>query len=185
MQTLVQNDVELEPEMQVLQTQHHQNTDLALAPSEFDPSAYQALVESAKDLKSLRRGASIVPKYFEFTTSVESVYTNAEKQKNDKDKQAYLEMNLPLTSTLGIFQGVSEEITEKTEAETGEITRTTRKIAKWVNEEGLFINFGAQLVRTLEHIPLGTAIEIVFLKEEAVQSTQGATVKIYEVYPLI
>jgi hypothetical protein len=175
----------MQNELNPLETQNGQVTDLAVAHTEFDPIAYQYLIEQAKQLKTKKRGASIVPKYFEFTLSVEAIMANAEKQKGDKEKQAYVEMNLPLTSTYGIFQGVSEEITEKSDPESGEMIRTTRKIAKWINEEGLFINFGAQLVRTLEQIPLGTAIEIVFTKEEAVQSTQGATVKIYEVYPLI
>jgi hypothetical protein len=171
----------------VLQNQNGENTDLVVPTQSFDIAEFTQFTESAKELKNKKRGVSIVPKYFEFTTSVAQVEENAKKVKELKEREAYIAQNMPFTSTIGFFQGVIEETIIKLEKDkTGEVkTEETRKITRWINEEGLHINFGAQLARCVEHLEIGTPIEIVFTHEEPVKSIEGATVKIYEVYPLI
>jgi hypothetical protein len=174
-------------ELVVLKNQIGESTDVAIPTQNFDIEDFTRFTESAKELKNKKRGVSIVPKYFEFTTSVAQVEENAKKVKDAQEREAYIAQNMPFTSTIGYYQGVIEEIITKLEnTETGEIKiEETRKITRWINEDGLHINFGAQLARCVEHLAVGTPIEIVFTHEEGVKSKAGATVKIYEVYPLI
>jgi hypothetical protein len=184
----VQNPINNEETgLTVLKNQNGESTDIAIPAQNFDIAEFTQFIESAKELKTKKRGVSIVPKYFEFTTSVAQVETNAGKLKEPKEREAYIAQNMPFTSTIGFFQGVIEETVTKLEnTETGEVkTEETRKITRWVNEDGLHINFGAQLARCVEHLKIGTPIEIVYVKDEAVKSKTGAVVKIYEVYPLI
>lgn len=94
-------------------------------------------------------------------------------------------MSIPQTKCKGIFQGITFEPVTRIDKETGEEVSQTQKIVKWITPEGLFINFGAQLIRAVEYLPIGTPIEIQYIRKEPVQSIQGANVKIYEVYPLI
>lgn len=186
-QTPISQNPEQAQGLTVLKTQHGENTDIAIPAQNFDIADFTRFTESAKELKNKKRGVSIVPKYFEFTTSVAQVEENAKKVKDAQERENYIAQNMPFTSTIGFFQGVVEEVVTKLEnTETGEVKiEETRKITRWVNEEGLHINFGAQLARCVEHLEIGTPIEIVFTHEEGVKSKVGATVKIYEVYPLI
>lgn len=94
-------------------------------------------------------------------------------------------MNVPETKCKGIFQGLTQEEVSTISEDTGELTKRTRKVVRWVTAEGLFISFGAQLVRALEPLPVGMPIEIQYMRKEPVKSIPGASVKIYEVFPLI
>lgn len=185
-QTPTTQDQTQEQGLVVLQTQEGESIDLLIPEQHFNLAEFMEFAEAAKELKNRKRGVSIVPKYFEFTTSVAQVQENAKKVK-EEDREAYITQNMPFTSTIGFFQGVVEELVTKTEnTETGKVeTQETRKITRWINEDGLFINFGAQLARCVEGIEKGTPIEIVYTHEEGVKSKAGAVVKIYEVYPLI
>lgn len=172
------------PESAVLTDQHGHTTALRTAPVTFDVEEYQGIINNAKALEEKERTVSVVPKYYEFTSSLEEVQKAAEKKKGD-EREEYLKMNVPETICKGIFQGVSLEEVSTVDEETGEVSTRTRKIAKWVTAEGLFISFGAQLVRVLEPLPIGIPVEIQYVRKEPVKSIPGATVKIYEVYPLI
>ena len=167
-----------------LSNQHGEETALMTVPTSFDVEQYQTLLESTLNLEKKKRTVSIVPKYYEFTTSLEDVQKAAEKKKGE-EKEKFLEMSIPQTKCKGIFQGITVEPVTRIDEETGEEISQTRKIVKWITPEGLFINFGAQLIRAVEYLPIGTPIEIQYIRKEPVQSIQGANVKIYEVYPLI
>ena len=168
----------------VLTDQHGTATSLQTAPVSFDVEQYQNLITNAHRLGEMERTVSVVPKYFEFTTSLEEVQKAADKKKGD-EREEYLRMNVPETKCKGIFQGVTEEQVFSIDEDTGEVTTRTRKVVRWVTAEGLFISFGAQLVRAVEPLPVGMPIEIQYVRKEPVKSIPGATVKIYEVFPLI
>ena len=164
--------------------QRGQPTTLRTNPVSFDVEQYQDLISSAQHLGEMERTVSVVPKYFEFTTSLEEVQKAADKKKGN-DREEYLKMNVPETKCKGIFQGITQEEVSTVSEDTGEVTTRTRKVVRWVTAEGLFISFGAQLVRALEPLPVGMPIEIQYVRKEPVKSIPGATVKIYEVFPLV
>jgi hypothetical protein len=168
------------------QNQNGQNTEVAVPQQNINIEDFLKAIELAKTLKEKARGVSIVPKIFEFTTSVAMVESNASKLK-DKEREAYITQNMPFTSTIGFFQGTVEELVDKVEnLETGEVrTQEKRFITRWINEDGLWISLGVQLARCCKFIEKGTPVEIVYIKDEPVKSKAGAVVKIYEVYPLI
>lgn len=66
-----------------LSNQNGEETSLKTAPTTFDVEQYQTIVESTLNLEKKKRTVSIVPKYFEFTTSLEDVQKAAEKKKSD------------------------------------------------------------------------------------------------------
>lgn len=53
--------------------QHGQPTALRTNPVSFDVEQYQDLISNAKNLGEMERTVSVVPKYFEFTNSLEEV----------------------------------------------------------------------------------------------------------------
>ena len=178
------SEVTEHPATAVLTDQHDHATALRTTPVSFDVEQYQNLITSAHRLDELERTVSVVPKYFEFTTSLEEVQKAADKKKGE-ERDKYLEMTVPETKCKGIFQGITEEQVSTTSEDTGEVTMRTRKVVRWITAEGLFISFGAQLVRAVEPLPVGMPIEIQYVRKEPVKSIPGATVKIYEVFPLV
>ena len=164
--------------------QHGQPTALRTNPVSFDVEQYQDLISNAKNLGEMERTVSVVPKYFEFTTSLEEVQKAADKKKGN-EREEYLKMNVPETKCKGIFQGITQEEVSTVSEDTGEVTTRIRKVVRCVTADGLFISFGAQLVRALEPLPVGMPIEIQYMRKEPVKSIPGATVKIYEVFPLV
>lgn len=191
---MITEETTTQEQAQEQETLHNQNgepTELAVPQTHISIEDFVRATELAKELKNKQRGASIVPKYHEFTTSVKMVEDNAnqiketDKTKEAEKRQAYIEQNMPFTSTVGFFQGVSQQIITQLETiETGEVkNEKTQWVTSWINENGLFVNFGVQLARACEKLEKGTPIEIVFSHEEPTKN--GGTVKIYEVYPLI
>lgn len=166
--------------------QHDEETNLQVQASTYDFEEYQRLVSEAEGLKNKKGKVSIVPKYYEFKTSLEEVMKNAEKKKG-KEREQYLEMAIEDTKTQGFYEGVQEQDVSSIDKETGEVMTFKREVVRWIGAEGLYINFGKQLIGAFQraNVPLGTPVEIQFVREEKVKSKEGATVKIYEIYPLI
>lgn len=161
--------------------QNGEETNLSKA-IEFDAEEYQRIVKESSNLAKKRRSTSVVPKYYEFTMSVELVnkqYQDAlNKAKNEAAKKKAAEMreaNLELTWDRFKYVGLTKSETRK-----GLIPAVLLQ-----NQNGLFINLGAQLVRIFESLNLakGTEIEIEFVREETNKNGEGST-KIYEVYLL-
>lgn len=165
---------------------HEEESELQVQASTYDFEEYQRLVSEAEDLKNKKGKVSIVPKYYEFKTSLGDVMKNAEKKKG-KDREQYLEMALEDTKTQGFYEGIHELEVSSIDKESGEILTSMRQTVRWIGAEGLYINFGKQLINAFQRadVPLGTPVEIQFVREEKVKSKEGATVKIYEIYPLI
>ena len=175
------NQIETTNEV-TLNNQHGEETNLKNQAIEFDADEYQRIVKESSNLRKKRRSTSVVPKYYEFTMSVELVnkqYQDAlNKAKNDAARKKAAEMqeaNLELTWDRFKYVGLTQSETRK-----GFIPAVLLQ-----NENGLFINLGAQLVRIFESLNLakGTEIEIEFVREEANKNAEGST-KIYEVYLL-
>jgi len=129
--------------------------------------------ELAKELSLKKRSVSLVTKSYMFTTSAEMVAQNAAKLKG-KEGELYYEQNIGFASVVGYFQGSFERMAN------GKRSCQTM----WANEEGSSVNFGVQLARATANIPIGTPIEIVYLRDEACKGSAG-TVKIYDIFLLV
>lgn len=164
------------PTEMVVTNQLGEETSLTPTQVEFDPEEYQQMLAKGAELKDRKRSVSIVPKYYEFKMSVEMV----EKQREDMLKKAkkadekarvneLCSANLQMTWERFFFQGITQ--------------MGQRKAVLLSNAEGLFIQYGTQLIRTLEglNLPKNTEIEIEFTHEEPNKTSEGST-KIYELY---
>ena len=160
----------------VVTNQLGEETSLAPTPVEFNPDEYQELLAKGAELKNRKRSVSIVPKYYEFKMSVAMVEEQREdmlkkaKTKDDKKKVNDLcDANLQMTWERFFFQGITQT--------------DSRKAVLLSNADGLYLQYGAQLIRTLEslNLPRNTEIEIEFAREEPNKHSEGST-KIYEIY---
>jgi len=156
-------------------------TETTLQTFELDVTASE---KDLSKLSKLNKSKGITPKYFEFTLSVDMVeksYQDELKQaKNDKQREearSFYEKSLKKTAQRFLFKGYTQRRDENSKLITYIVLE---------NETGFYLNQGAQLVRVFQtlNIPIGTAVEIEFLREEAVMTKEGASVKIYEVYLL-
>jgi len=166
--TLAQNEVS----QTQTQTQAEFEAELELNPILLDIEDIAKFAEMAKQLQSKSRSFSLVAKSYIFTTSVEMVAQNASKLRG-KEAEAYYDQNIKFTSVVGYFQGTSEKMID------GKRVCQTR----WTNEN-LNVNFGVMLSRATAPIPIGTPIEIVYLRDEACKGSVG-TVKIYDIFLLV
>lgn len=169
------------------ENQQGQSTEVAVPQQFIDIEDFLRAIEESKKLKGKTRGVSLVPKVWEFSTSVQMIEQNAKNIKDHQEREKYIAQNMSFTSTIGFFQGTIEEMVDKVETNESGETRTQEKrfITRWINEDGLWISLGVQLARCCKFIAPNTPIEIVYSHDEPVKSKAGAVVKIYEVYPLI